>query len=57
MDFDIKDYDKIDKCIQCGDSIKLIKLDYIKKRIENISKSDLELLKICSKCKRKLFRD
>lgn len=57
MDFDIKDYDKIDKCIQCGDSIKVIKLDYIKKRIENISEEDLKILKLCSGCKRKLLRD
>jgi uncharacterized protein with PIN domain len=56
MDFDIKDYDKIDKCIQCSDPIKLIKLDYIKKRIENISEDDLKVLKLCSKCKRKLIR-
>lgn len=56
MDFNIKDYDKIDKCIQCSDSIKIIKLDYIKKRIENISEDDLKILKLCSKCKRKLFR-
>lgn len=57
MDFDIKDYDEIDKCIQCGNPIKLIKLDYIKKRIENISEDDLKILKLCSKCKRKLLRD
>lgn len=53
MNISKDDYDKIDKCPKCGRKIKVIKLDYIKKRIPDISEEELQSLKICSCCKRK----
>lgn len=53
MNISIDEYDKINKCIKCGRKIKVIKLDYLKKRIPDISDEALQSLKICSSCKRK----
>jgi len=55
MNFDISQYDNIKNCPQCNEPIKSIKLSYIKKKIANISEKDLRLLKLCSKCKRKIY--
>ncbi|WP_156943657.1 Mut7-C RNAse domain-containing protein [Alkaliphilus transvaalensis] len=52
MTFNIKEYDQINHCIQCSTPIKVVKLAYIKKKIEGISENELKTLKLCSKCKR-----
>lgn len=53
MNISVDEYNKINQCIKCGRKIKPIKLDYIKKRIPDISEEELQSLKICSGCKRK----
>lgn len=53
MNISKDDYNKIDSCPVCGRKIKPIKMDYIKKRIPDISEEELQSLKICSSCKRK----
>ncbi|MBC2581115.1 hypothetical protein [Clostridium sp. DJ247] len=57
MCYSVDNFDKIDKCIKCGEAIKVIKLDFIKKKIENISDENLKLFKYCSNCKRKMNKN
>ncbi|RKD30929.1 hypothetical protein [Thermohalobacter berrensis] len=52
MEHVIDNFDNIDKCLKCGKPIKVVKLKYIKKKIENIPNSHLINFKYCSKCKR-----
>lgn len=52
MKISTDDYNKIDKCPKCGRKIKVIKLDYIKKIIADISAEELQSFKVCSRCKR-----
>lgn len=57
MEVSVKDYDSITKCPECRAPIKKIKLDYIQKRIENITEEELKILKLCNHCKRKLITE
>ncbi|WP_198135360.1 hypothetical protein [Alkaliphilus metalliredigens] len=56
MTFESKKYDEINQCLECKEPIQVIKLTYIRKKIEGISEADLKLMKLCSKCKRKISR-
>lgn len=54
IDINIEMLDEIHKCPSCSAPIKIIKTNYILKRIQEITESNLRLLKLCSTCKRKV---
>lgn len=54
MNILMDDFDKIDKCQNCGKKIIVIKLNYIKKKLATVSEKELKSFKICSTCKRTL---
>lgn len=54
MNFSMDDFDKIDKCQNCGKKIIVIKLNYVKKKLATVTEKELKSFKICSTCKRNL---
>lgn len=56
----MKNFDRIKECISCGNEIKTVKLNYIKKKIPDITVDELKFFKYCKSCKRqskyKLFQ-
>lgn len=54
MSMSMDDFDKIKQCPNCGKAIKVLKLNFIKKKLGNVSEDILQSFKYCSSCKRNM---